>query len=309
MLFVVTSHLYELLDRNGSNGLMTYIVNVQLPLFMFLSGIVITTPPYWHKTLNKVKRFILPFLVVGLLWTAYIGRNVLDFFQAEFKLGYWYLLTLAEFYVILLLWNIFKVKRHRFTFDLLLTAFVYLILRLSVYLFHRYSSNVSIDYLSIERMTSMWPYFAFGCLARWHGFVKYLNANNILYPLAVGLILIFLFIIPWVPFTRYYIYFPFAFASIIVAVYLFRIRENSKSKIERGLAFVGRHSLDVYIFHYFFVFNVRLVVVKRWTEATGNGLIEFLVYASLAVFIATVCIGIGWCVRQNKWTKLVVYGV
>lgn len=45
MLFVVTSHLYELLDRNGSNGLMTYIVNVQLPLFMFLSGIVITTPP------------------------------------------------------------------------------------------------------------------------------------------------------------------------------------------------------------------------------------------------------------------------
>lgn len=74
------------------------------------------------------------------------------------------------------------------------------------------------------------------------------------------------------------------------------------------LAYIGRHSLDVYIFHYFFLQVLNMFSFGSWVAETGNYLIEGLVIIPLTVVITYLSIGVGWLLRQSGVLRLVVFG-
>lgn len=96
MLLVVWGHtLYFCMYHeqvNISDSLLSIICTFHVPLFFFLSGVVIATPPNFRKFISKARKFLVPMLLVGIVNAMLIGR-VANFFLDSGHNGYWYLLT------------------------------------------------------------------------------------------------------------------------------------------------------------------------------------------------------------------------
>lgn len=98
------------------------------------------------------------------------------------------------------------------------------------------------------------------------------------------------------------------FSMLIFLIYIFSNRENASSFIENKLEFIGRNTLEIYIFHYFLLFNLNVVFIQDWAIATHNGLLELLFVAFISIIITYISIGIGWIFHQEKWLQRIIYG-
>lgn len=110
ILFVVMSHVLQHCIYGNSvvfsaSALERFFISVQMPLFMFLSGLVAKNVAVKDIIKDCYKRFrtiIMPFLVVGCLYTLIVREDILhpySFLLKDFKCGYWYLLILFYCYL------------------------------------------------------------------------------------------------------------------------------------------------------------------------------------------------------------------
>lgn len=95
---------------------------------------------------------------------------------------------------------------------------------------------------------------------------------------------------------------------LVFLLYVFSSRENMKTKLENQLALIGKYSLEVYIFHYFFLVNTNISFIQSWAMTTHNGLIELLLLVVISVIIAYLSMFIGWLFHQEKLLSRIVYG-
>ena len=77
------------------------IYSFHMPLFMFLSGIVVSDFPHAAKLRRKLPQWLVPCVAIGLIYSFTIGDSVRSFVTNDFKGGYWYLFVLSEFYIFL----------------------------------------------------------------------------------------------------------------------------------------------------------------------------------------------------------------
>ena len=96
IVLVVMGHLSPYIWETGdSHSLYLPILSAfHMPLFMFLSGFVISPPKDIQTLFKKAIRFILPMIWVGLLFTYIVGKNFQSFLIDHYKNGYWYLYIL-----------------------------------------------------------------------------------------------------------------------------------------------------------------------------------------------------------------------
>ena len=100
IILVVIGHLIAFTtDNDGPNPVNQLIVSFHMPLFMFLSGFVISPPKDIQTLFKKAIRFILPMIWVGLLFTYIVGKNFQSFLTDHYKNGYWYLYILTIYFV------------------------------------------------------------------------------------------------------------------------------------------------------------------------------------------------------------------
>lgn len=86
----------------GQDDIISEIIgSFQMPLFMFMSGYVLSSAPSWKKCCKKVITFMLPMLIVGGIFVLFSGSTLSAWIQTPFKHGYWYLYVLSVFYVLL----------------------------------------------------------------------------------------------------------------------------------------------------------------------------------------------------------------
>lgn len=135
IMMVVTGHVifFNIFNQNSEEAdilLIEQILKaVQMPLFIFCSGLVMKTNgmTFRETLLDLFRRFrllIVPFLVIGISFALVSNSTPISFLSKGMKLGYWYLLTLFELYIlhyiyiyISKLWNKSKM---RILYDLLL---------------------------------------------------------------------------------------------------------------------------------------------------------------------------------------------
>ena len=91
------------------------IGNFRMSLFIYLSGLVACSgvvAPYWdvRKLGKKLKGLLLPLVVFGMCFTMTFSKDFLTgligFLESPNKNGYWYLMTLAVFYVTLSIYRL-----------------------------------------------------------------------------------------------------------------------------------------------------------------------------------------------------------
>ena len=115
ILLVVMGHVYCMALDLTEEMVYKVICSFHMPLFMFLSGLVTSsgiTTPYWDlkKMVKKVRGLQLPLVVFGMSFTMTFSKDFLTgligFLESPNKNGYWYLMTLAVFYVSLSLYRL-----------------------------------------------------------------------------------------------------------------------------------------------------------------------------------------------------------
>ena len=306
ILCVVIGHftLWAIGRRNDPFHDFVYLYH--MPLFFFLSGIVISAAPKPKKVLVKACQFLCPFFFVGgLVYSSYIKGNFHDFIWGQLKYGYWYLQILTLFYILLLPFHWSNLngggRRSAALKDIVMAMAVYAFLVVINSLLSPGTSSL----IGIGQARLYWPYFILGFFSHKYQLTERLMSNNVVMSLSM------VFILPacilyFSGFKHIYNFLSLAF--IIVFVYLFKSRESKTSVIERELARIGRGTLDVYIFHYFVISTVHLGAFGQWLENSGNWLFLGIVNVSVSIVIAYVCVGFGQLIRQSKLIEDVLYG-
>ncbi len=306
MLLVVMGHLYYFSCNASQSLVFEWIVSFHMPLFMFLSGVVLSTPNI-PKVLKQLRRFLLPMIIFGILFTLSLQSSLSlksiptvlhDFVFSPDKNGYWYLLSLSIFYCSMLLFHLNR--KNSPWVDILISLFLFCVYKVG------YSrGGVVSDVLCLQSCASFFPFFIAGYLVRKHNLLRYLTYTIWIGVVALGLFLFFLTIdMPIAFVSNIAARFVVPTCAIIAMVNLFERRERKDSLPENILQYIGRSTLDVYVLHYFIVANISLVVFDRWTIATGNTLLSMVVMFLLSVPIACVTVEAGKLLRRIHFPGL-----
>lgn len=283
MILVVWGHtmyfcIYHEHTETIFDPLLSIICTFHVPLFFFLSGVVISTPPDFRKFLGKSRRFLVPMLVVGFINALLIGL-VADFFLNDGHNGYWYLLTLTLFYLLLLPFRYKERLTTSKTLDILLALAIWVAAYFSTGI-----DSVIISALNPWAVFAYWPFFMIGFFCRKYSLLPYITGKTwltVLLLLAYLLLLIISF--PQIKHLPLIIDFTSAVLAIAALVALFYHFSDSQTFIDRQLLLIGGNTLQIYIYHYFFIRFIDL---------------SFLIHHSLLIEI----------VVTSLLTILIVYG-
>lgn len=242
---------------------------IMLPLFFFVSGflsykdernIKISLIP--KSILNKGIALIIPCLVFFSAYYLTIKHVPLSdlghAFNRCFPREYWFLIALFNIFVIYYAIQIFS----RLT---TCKAFVPLIIATSILLLvlRNHIPGMIADKLTLRETALFFIFFATGLICRKYqqGFIKLLH-NSAATTICILSLIILVYLghidnsgLPYtirgLGHTRL-----IAFAAIFLLAKIF-LQYNpyleGKSRLARGMNYIGRHTLDIYVLHYFFI--------------------------------------------------------
>jgi fucose 4-O-acetylase-like acetyltransferase len=302
ILSVILGHLC--MWQLGGYNTPTWFVNTfHMPVFLFLSGFVVT-PPSFLKLIKKSIQFLIPGLIIGSAFAYYRNFDVVSFLCHDSKLGYWYLFVLSGYYVLMMLYhylNAFDGEKGLFI-DLSLAVIIFV----GLAGLHLLLGKMVSDLFCVYKMFTFWPVFFFGYMVKKHQKLKDFVFSNIGYTIALIVYAVGLYL-SYKEFW-YYIGIPMGLFAAAFLANLFQRRENSTSLIERELARLGRGSLDVYIFHFFFLWTISLHPFGTYCQETGNLLLFVLVAAVLSVIIAYLCLLVGYILKSSSLLQTIIFG-
>lgn len=301
MLAVIFGHVFSYSMSDEYTFMVKLVSTFDIPIFMFLSGWVISSVPDIKKVFIKCASFLSPFFFVGISFALFYYKDASVFFRSNVKNGYWYLFVLSFFYVFLwsfrLITRVVKFKWMDIIWSVMIYAFL---IALNLTLPEQWC-----NILSVYQARSLWPLFIAGYLFRKYNVTETFLSKNVVFSCSmIGYAVTVYF------FSKGYfrVFLLSAFLSVPTFVYLFKKFESNNDIVSNALARIGRHSLDIYIYHFFFVFALRLTGWHEYFIATDNMLLECVIVTIFSVAIAYSCIGIGCLIRQSEFLEKLIYG-
>ena len=307
MVMVVVVHLTYWALLQPDNYISFLFSPVLMPIFMFLSGIVISAPPDAKKLKIKLFRFWSPFIIVGLVFTVcYLGPNrYYLFFITPHKSGYWYLYVLGVFYILL---SVFKFNNSKQNKSSVIIDVVILVgVTLCAYAGEKFLPRLLSDAFSITHIRQNWMFFYCGFLVRKYNLMHEVFEKDIIFTVSLVSIVPLYFLLP----ITSHVFVIISICYVLVLVVLFRNRNSDHSLIEDELARFGRKSMDIYIYHYFLVSlsgTIKLHELGEWFLRTNNWLMELIFLAFLSILISYLSIAIGYIIRCSKMLRLFMFG-
>ena len=311
IILVVMGHVYGMAFAQSDDVAYRVISSFHMPLFMFLSGLVAcsgATTPFWNlpKLGRKLRGLLLPLIVFGMCftmtWAKDFETGLKCFWESPNKNGYWYLMTLAVFYVSLSLYRL-NVKQ-KWYIDVALAIAIWG----GMFALWKYTAQTK-DYFCMLNCGNFYPFFMLGVMTTKYNLLDKMHKANWLFSLCI-VAYVFLFCVD-MPFhalvsLNKHIFLPFCMVYIVVN--LFVSRHGATSCWENILDFVGKRTLDIYVIHYFFISIVHLKDLGNNWEGTDNSLLMFIVAVGLSVVITALSIGVGYVLHQGKLIEKFVYG-
>lgn len=311
IFLVVMGHVYGMAFAQSDDVAYRVISSFHMPLFMFLSGLVAcsgVTTPFWNlkKLSRKLRGLVLPLIVFGMCftmtWVSDFGSGLKCFLESPNKNGYWYLMTLAVFYVSLSIYRLnFKQKWY-----------IDVVLAIAIWggMFTLWKNTAQTkDYFCMLNCGNFYPFFILGVMTTKYNLLDKMHKANWLFSLCI-VAYAFLFCVD-MPFhalvsLNKHIFLPFCMVYIVVT--LFVGRHGAMSCWENILDFVGKRTLDIYVIHYFFINMIHLKDLGINWEVTDNSLLMFIVAVGLSVVITALSIGVGYILHKGKIIEKIVYG-
>ncbi len=315
---VVFGHLITFCGIGYDNPMIETIILINMPLFLFLNGIVarkLSITNWGGYLRTKFKQIMIPFFIWGGIITLFRHETYLNFITHYWKFGYWYLLVLFEFYILLCIINILYSKLK----NLLSThlANITLIIMIATGYFATRAlgqfipQNISaiIDYY---QFLDYYPYFTIGFLIRQFDITEYLKKyqniaiSSLIIVASVGYLL-------WnYGYRPEFSVFLVRLSIVLLFLVLFMSFDSEQgqgnilSRCMNNLGFIGRHTLAIYMIQYFFFPYINLSDLYNYLLLTSNSLALVAVTIVCAVAICYLCIAIEKIFDQSWYLRFLI---
>ena len=297
ILSVVISHIFTFTLCSGANLFNLVITELQLPLFFMVSGLVLRIPDKHIFSVVSKRMFALlvPATIFMLIyiWTA--NLNLCSTLFHSYKFGYWFTYSLFEFITIFIcLTGLLRILNIRSIIsDIIMIVAGIFILYFSTLCTRYHQEYQIIDLFGLTHL-QYYIYFVIGFMISKYDLLNKL-VNNRKSDLFVGGGIAAFFLIHIFTYNgetvRYLGSSTFWFmlsslSGLVVILCVFRKYEAlSESKAGLMLQYIGRHTLDIYFIHYFFIPR-NLSMIGDWFKTNYNPIIEL----SLAMIVAALLI-------------------
>ena len=208
---------------------------------------------------KRIRTILLPTILMFVFFTLYFNLDFLSSFYNEFKNGYWFTYVLFVIYTLHFSLLLFykKINFQIRIFDLLLC-----LLGGAMYLLYsRVYKYVDFDfchYVSLKFVMKYYFFFVAGYMLKKY----YLYLEKYIFNDKILALVLFVAFIPFVSDNKKG---PFCIIELAVSlsqvllVYVFFMKNSffsSENATNRHLALFGRHSMEIYFIHYFFLFSM-----------------------------------------------------
>ena len=298
MILVVYHHviLYVLQIDSTINSV---FIMFRMPLFFFISGFMAYSKEYTQtlfvkRLKNRAYGQLIPTVVVGLLYVAFIQSDLKSFGFDLFKHGYWFTYCMFQVFVVYAVLT--------FGLDLLgctarqkTVAYLCLIFMAYAFLSLLFVSDVFehpvFKVLSTVFVLKYMLYFLLGviCKTYFETFCKFINRNDFSSPLLIICIVI-IALWGYNPITKLLL----GIMGIFIVYRIFRFYQdkfNGNNALGNVLCYIGRHTLEIYLVHTFFIEGFKQLGGKGLSALCAeNWCMELVVGFSLAIVITSFCL-------------------
>lgn len=333
MFLVVFWHVLALSFGLGEESILGDILGrFRMPLFFFISGFIgyknidkfnIT---YFRDSISR-KAFVqlVPTLIIYSFFLLSFGKNPLTIFQQGLK-GYWFTLVLFELYVFYyvtsyLLKTIGIIKLQDYIYILAIPFFWMIFMGLSYLTKTGVVLPNILTILCIGNFCQYLPFFVFGLLIRKHeNSILPIITNKYIFTIAFVIFAIG-FLLKEIFFTKDYyqiIYYVLdtlvlRFSGLIFVFGVFYHSAdiiNNDGPISKVMQYVGKHTLDIYLLHYFF-----LPDLSNYDKFFFNNGKEFFIGEifimgfGIAIPIIAICLLVSYALRKSPILEKYLFGI
>lgn len=307
MILVVSAHV-AYLSHIEINSYSRFFLLFRMPLFFFISGFILHKNEHNWNITNGIKflskKFLVQIIPTAIFLSIYmfVFSLPIDTFNGTYY-GYWFTVTLFEFFVVYILCNML-IKSQLISCTLLLLGGI----ALYVYSYSPQCHNYPLlnDYLIAH--FQYFVFFIIGTLAkRYFDKLKCMFNSNIVMLLIISLMMIG--VILYV--NKYFCYTTVKLSLSILcifAIFYFFMKNGNyfdNSRIGKSLQFIGRRTLDIYLLHYFFVYDSI-----SWIKDSGinSPTIIFIISIITSVIIIGICLLVSKFLRSNPLLGKILFG-
>lgn len=312
ILIVVLAHVYLMTFDMGDSLVFRFCASFEMPLFMFVSGFVAYLPSKVGGAINKkltrrLVSYICPAFVVSYVLALYsfliLGNREMDIEETLIG-GLWYLKALAIFVCI----QAVLVKCKNVMLEWIIIAIAE-----CMFLAGWKLSPLLHELFCLEHCFFFYPFFMMGYYFRRYNLVEFVKSRNWLFTISlIGFICLLNanVEIHALRFLSERVVRP-AFA-ILAITHLFAIREDKNSKFESWLNRIGTKTLDIYMYHFFFLSGTFAIFdlqgIKGNELMTANPVLYLIIALIVTLFLSYISIAIGHLVRKSNFLEKIVYG-
>lgn len=327
MLLVVYSHIsYFCLGMNVSNvfSYNTFFTQFRMPLFFFVSGFVFfKSTRFWNfeSIYSFIRKKVWVQIVSPLIFLALCcfvrHSDILTALTSEFKGGYWFTFMLFEFFVLYItidtILQTFRWTERTKDVVLIFVGFlVFLATRPTVMMSLRLP-EILVGILGIPKM-EYFIFFIIGTRVKrlFAYFERMLDNSTFMTSVIISIVLceIAIFSIVGGGIVFSFAYLLAGMCGIVLTFGFFRKYQkafNNDHRLGRIMQYVGRHTLDIYLLHYFFLINDCTSLLPSFGIA-NTPLLEFLTSFILSIYVIGLCLIISAIIDQSKFLSFYLFG-
>ena len=294
-------------------------------------------------TLKKLRVQIIPTAVFFLLFLAMIPTtpfidSLNEALASSMKAGYWFTLVLLYMLLTFYLFSYVESKIFRgyegtgargrentpappiliillFVISLCLFETCYLPRQFSWALGHKGQPNAFMNYSSLVEMIRYFPFFLYGAIVhRYWERAQRLMDSRWFFPVVVLLALVTtLEVIKWHYFRMEWASLPHTLAMFLLLTMVFMFFRHysdffsDKTALGRGLQFIGRRTLDIYLLHYFFL--PKLPMVGEFFRVNRhNFILDTTAALAVALVVVAFCVITSQLLRVSPFLKKYLFG-
>ena len=294
MLLIVIGHVYFFSDRSEGSWIWRICNTTQIPIFMFISGLLAykSINKYDFGTLIKKRalRLLLPFFSFYILWGIYIPDTFRSLPLDQFKQGLWFVLVLFEIDV---LFSFSKYISNKYNHPILPYHILFFFI-ITLFVSVAPQGNTIRQLLSVNLLWHYYPFFMLG---------YYSSHLNKLFKLKYAIVYILIYIIALYYLYTYNIKYITPICNVVSLLFWLTIIKRLRP-METIFTKIGYYSLQIYLLHFWIIhFSISYmpIINNRWIECG--------VVVCVALVITLVSIVIAYMLMKNKWISLLLFGI
>ena len=307
ILLVVVGHVFIFSFRVQGEAYISpwhdVIYSFHMPLFAFLSGLFIKGIDSLQRLRKLAERFLIPMIVIGGTYTLWRGLDLVDFVFHGYKFGYWYFLFLLSAYAIITVYewiSRYFNPRNRVSLHLLLASIfvvgIYGGGKMPVYMY---------TLLGWNHLTNLMPFVFAGYFLRKYDCFDMVMSSGMAFNVA-SMLAVALVFLECMGIRQLSVVLSASIVFVIVSLfYRYRYYGNF---VKRELAYWGRHSLDIYCIHYFFINMCKLPLVYEYTMHRQCSFVELLAATILSILFCYMSVYVCRLLTQSSWMAYICFG-